>query len=362
MEFALSEDQRLLQSSIMGVLSSSSSLDEVRKVAAGENGVSRAISAALGEMGTAQLLMPETHGGLGLSVLDAALVQEAIGAHVSPAVFLAGNAMAVEAFKHAASQAQQADWLPRIADGSVQIAAALTEHVARREGAGIAAENGVLTGKALFALEAETATHVLVCDSDGGLYLVDMKAEGVALRALETIDRTRTFSEIAFENAAGDALSGGANQGEACDRVVALGRVLLAADTLGAAQVMLDKAVEYAKERKQFGRVIGSFQAVKHMCAEMAAKLEPSRALVWHAAHLFDTEPDKATLMACLAKSHLSEVGTFIARTATEVHGGMGFTDLVGLHYWYKRIGVNRQLLGGPEQLRAEAARLQGWA
>ena len=141
---------------------------------------------------------------------------------------------------------------------------------------------------------------------------------------------------------------------------IALARLLVAADTLGTAQAMIDKAVAYSKERQQFGRVIGSFQAVKHMCAEMAAKLEPARALIWHAAHALDIGDAEGPMMANLAKAHLSEVGTFVARTATEVHGGMGFTDLVGLHYWYKRIGVNRQLLGSPEQARQTAAQLQG--
>jgi len=107
---------------------------------------------------------------------------------------------------------------------------------------------------------------------------------------------------------------------------------------------------------------VSSFQSVKHLCAEMAAHLEPARALVWHAAHAVDENMDEAAMMVCLAKSHLAEVGTFVARTATEVHGGMGFTDLVGLHYWFKRIGANRQLLGGPEKVREDAARLQGWA
>jgi alkylation response protein AidB-like acyl-CoA dehydrogenase len=138
------------------------------------------------------------------------------------------------------------------------------------------------------------------------------------------------------------------------------GRVMLAADTLGAAQEMLDQAVAYAKGRVQFGRPIASFQAVKHMCAEMAAALEPCRSLVWYAGHALDHLPEEASLMACHAKAHLSEVGTFVARTSTEVHGGMGFTDLVGLHYWFKRIGFNRQVLGGPQAVRAEAAALQG--
>jgi alkylation response protein AidB-like acyl-CoA dehydrogenase len=92
----------------------------------------------------------------------------------------------------------------------------------------------------------------------------------------------------------------------------------------------------------------------------MAAELEPCRAFVWYAGHALDSLPAEARLTACHAKAHLAEVGTFVARTATEVHGGMGFTDLVGLHYWFKRIGFNRQLLGTPERLRQEAAALQG--
>jgi len=139
------------------------------------------------------------------------------------------------------------------------------------------------------------------------------------------------------------------------------GRVMLAADTLGAAQNMINQAVAYAKQREQFNRPIASFQAVKHMCAEMAASLEPCRAMVWYAGHALDNVPEEARLMACHAKAHLSEVGQFVAKTATEVHGGMGFTDLLGLHYWFKRIGFNRQMLGAPELVREEAAQVQNW-
>jgi alkylation response protein AidB-like acyl-CoA dehydrogenase len=98
------------------------------------------------------------------------------------------------------------------------------------------------------------------------------------------------------------------------------------------------------------------------MCAEMAAALEPCRALVWYAGHALDALPAEASVTACHAKAHVSEVGTRVARTATEVHGGMGFTDLVGLHYWFKRIGFNRQMLGGPRAAREDAARLQALA
>ena len=144
--------------------------------------------------------------------------------------------------------------------------------------------------------------------------------------------------------------------------MVDAGRVAVAADLLGAAERCLEKAVEYAKQREQFGRLIGSFQAVKHMCAEMAAELEPARSLVWYAAHAWTELPGEASLMAAHAKAHLAEIATEIARTATEVHGGIGFTDDHDLHLWFKRVGLDRQLLGGPALLREHAARLQGWA
>jgi alkylation response protein AidB-like acyl-CoA dehydrogenase len=176
--------------------------------------------------------------------------------------------------------------------------------------------------------------------------------------ALPGIDATRRLSELTFKGRAAEALA----SNQALERLRDAAWVMLAADTLGACQAMLDKAVEYAKERKQFGRTIGSFQAVKHLCAEMAAELEPARALVWYAAYAFDNAPDEAPLMAAHAKAHTSEIGRFIARTATEVHGGIGMTDLLGLHYWFKRIGQNRQLLGGPEKVREIAARMQGLA
>jgi alkylation response protein AidB-like acyl-CoA dehydrogenase len=142
-------------------------------------------------------------------------------------------------------------------------------------------------------------------------------------------------------------------------RMLDAGRIALAADTLGACDSMIEQAVAYAGERKQFGRSIGSFQAVKHMCAEMVAEVEPSRSLLWYAAHSFDALPDEAPLMACHALAHISEIGREIASIATQVHGGIGWTDEQNLHFWFKRIGVARHLLGGPEFLRNRAAELQ---
>lgn len=356
MEFALSEDQRMLRASVHGFLETTAPLDAVRKAAAGDASVPIAISGGLLELGVGQAVIPEANGGLGLGLLDVALIQEALGAAVAPARFM-GGVMAAIGLGAVSDEALKAEWLGKLASGEVAFGVAIAERAGSREGAGVAAKDGKLSGRSLFALDTAAATHLLVCDRDGGLHIIEA---GAARRTvLQTIDRTRDFAELEFDGAPAIALGEG---GAAADRMLSAGRLLIAADTLGAAKTMLEKAVDYAKERKQFNRVIGSFQSVKHLCAEMAAQFEPARALVWHAAYAFDTDDSEAELMICLAKAHLAEVGTFIARTSTEVHGGMGFTDLLGLHYWFKRIGANRQLLGGPELVRAEAAALQGWS
>lgn len=346
MEFALSQEHRLLQDSLRSVLGQAGDLASIRKIAAGDAGAAAALDQALEAFGLSALKVPEAQGGLGLGCLEACLVQEMIGAHVAPSRFLP-DALAASVF------ADQPDLLGAIAAGEVRFALAISELFSRRGGAGADLSEGRLNGTSLMVHALPGATHILLADRDGGLHCI--RSEQAQMRVMTTIDTTRTFHEIRLENAQ-------AQLSRPCPPLVpALARLLLAADTLGAAQAMIEKAVSYAGERQQFGRVIGSFQAVKHMCAEMAAGLEPCRALVWYAAHALDTRSPEAPVLACHAKAHVSEIGTFIARTATEVHGGMGFTDLLGLHYWFKRIGFNRQLLGGPQAVRADAARLRGY-
>ncbi|MAB14748.1 acyl-CoA dehydrogenase family protein [Parvibaculum sp.] len=361
MEFGLSEDQRMLQDSLNGTLERVCPLERVRKAAEGGEAMADDVWTALTELGVPGMIVPEAQGGLGLALLDAALVSEMLGRHVAPVPFIATAVMAPAALMRAGSMAQQEEWLPKLASGEVVASVAIAEKVSgAREDAGVTASGGKLNGKAWFAMDFGEAGLFIVADMDGGLHLVKGDAKGLARVGLTRIDLTRSLGEWQFDDVEAEPLSG--------DTVGALnamrdaGRIMLAADTLGTGWMMIDKAVAYAKERKQFGRVIGSFQAVKHMCAEMAAELEPCRSLVWYAAHAFDEMPEEGPLMAAHAKSLTSDVGRFVARTATEVHGGMGFTDLLGLHYWFKRIGLNRQLLGAPERVRREAAVMQGWA
>ncbi|NNC72914.1 MAG: acyl-CoA/acyl-ACP dehydrogenase [Sphingomonadaceae bacterium] len=361
MQFALSDDQRMLQDTLRGFVADKVPLDAVRKATDGDSAVAEAIGAGLAELGLPALLVPEGHGGLGLGLVEAAVAQEALGGAVSPAGFT-GSALAAIGIAAAGNEAQQTELLPAIASGAARYAIALAERTGVRDGTGVSSKDGTLNGTALFALDADRATHLLIATSDGALHFLPVDGDGVEAIALTTIDGTRPATEFAFANAPATPLSGENQPGAAADRIVAAARLLIAADTLGASQHMLEAAVDYAGQREQFGRVIASFQAVKHLCAEMAAKIECARALVWHAAYAFNSGDAEAPVMACLAKAHLAEVGTFVARTATEVHGGMGFTDLLGLHFWFKRIGANRQLMGGPERVRAEAAKMQGWA
>ena len=357
MDFSLTEDQRMMQEGLNRTLAQAASLDRVRRFAGDPGDRGADVWAALTDFGLPGIVIPEEYGGLGLTLLDAALMSEALGGAVTPVPFL-GAVLAPLALRLAGSSEQQGKWLPKLASGEVTAAVAISEAVAGgRDGAGVTASGGQLTGRALFVPGGLGADLLIVADTGGALHLVDGKASGLTREIMIGIDLTRRMAELTFDQVAAEPLAGGPG---VLARLRDAGWVLLAADTLGACDVMIEKAVAYAKERRQFGRVIGSFQAVKHMCAEMAAELEPCRSLVWYAGYAFDAAPEESSLVAAHAKAHLSEVSRFIARTSTEVHGGMGITDLLGLHFWFKRVGLNRQLLGGPERVRALAAQMQG--
>ena len=360
MEFALTSDQVQMQDSLDRTLERIAPLDRVREIAAQDLPVADDVRTALAELGAPAVLVPEAYGGLGLGVLDAALLAEMLGRHTACAPWI-GPVLASVALSLSGSEAQKTAWLPRIASGEVSLGVAISEAAsgARRD-AGVSCSGARLTGKALFVLDFHGAEAFVVADRAGGLHLVAADAAGLTRVALTSIDRTRSIGELDFDNVAAEPLSAGDPKATLA-RLRDIGRVLLAADTLGAAQKMIERSVAYSKDRQQFGRVIGSFQAVKHLCAEMAAELEPCRALIWYAAYAQDALPEEATLTAAHAKAHLGEVGRFVARTATEVHGGIGITDLLGLHFAFKRIGLDRQLLGSPERARRDAAVAQGF-
>jgi len=361
MEFGLSAEQMMLQESLNRYLSQHAGLARTRAFSANRESRATDVLEGLANLGISGLIIPEEFGGVGLSLLDAALVAECLGNHVTSAPFVGSQVAAPLLILKCGSPEQKTRWLTDVASGQSLVGVALSELTGARAGAGVTTDGRTLTGRALFPLDFEADAY-LVVDDQKAIHWVDASAEGLERTLLSTIDVTRPTGELVFSQVKSEKLEWVADTRSALQAVVDAARVMLAADTLGAAQAMLDQAVVYARERQQFGRAIGSFQAVKHMCAEMAAALEPCRAMVWYAAHALEHLPDESSVVACLTKAHLAEVGTFVAKTATEVHGGMGFTDLVGLHYWFKRIGFNRQCLGNPNLVRHQAAVLQGLA
>jgi len=353
MDFGLSEEQTLLQSSVNRFLANKVSLDKVRQFTK-KGDANNEIWSGLCDMGLGGILIPEELDGVGLSGMDACIVAECLGFHTTPCSYLSTSVMAPLALL--AAQKRE-DLLAAIATGQHQFGVAFSDAIGNRAGSSLKWDGKLLNGSTLFVLDCDADTY-LVATREKHLLIVPSNAKGLEKKSIPNIDKTRPLGALSFDHTPADLLS---EDPAVFHEVLDAGRIMLAADTLGAAQNMLDQAVLYAGQREQFNRVIASFQAVKHMCAEMLASLEPSRAMVWYAGHTISDAKSEVRLTACHTKAHLSEVGQFVAKTSTEVHGGMGFTDLVGLHYWFKRIGYNRQMLGGPELLREEAAMIQGF-
>ena len=362
MYFGLSEDQIFFQENVSKFLEDQANLDVIRAITEGDAGeTQKEINSGLVNLGLSALLIPEEFGGLGLDLLFATAVSQSLGGGIAPISYTGSFVMAPLAISHGGSKKQKEEYLTKMSENSIRFGVGFSEYIGARDGSAIEIKNNKISGRALFVLDAKDASHLMFADNSGVIGIVASDSPGVEIIQLTAVDKTRSYSEVKLDNVDVDVLKLTISSNNAINKSIDGGRIILAADSIGASQRLIDKAVEYSKERKQFGRVIGSFQAVKHMCAEMTSDLEPCYAMVWHAAHCFDNFPGDARLMACHAKSHVSDISKVIAKKATEVHGGMGFTDLMGVHYWFKRIGVNRQALGAPEVVREEAAKLQNF-
>lgn len=359
MEFGLSDEQRMLADSIRRFADERVDGERLKTLVDGGDTANAELLRGLAELGAFGILTPEEHGGSGMTLLDACLVQQALGRNAVPVPFTASAILAPLALRASGDAAAQ--WLPLLASGERRLGVGLSETAGKRSGTGITVAQDTASGVARFVIDGQGADAWILATEDHGLILVEAGAQDAECIALTTIDHSRSVAEVHLKRTPCTTLVAPGSHAATVGQLLAAGRVALAFDSLGAAERMLDRAVAYALERKQFGRVIASFQAVKHLCAEMAAEIEPCHSLLWYAAYAAEAYPEEFELMACHAKAHMGEVGQFVARTATEVHGGMGFTHEMGLHYFFKRIGLNRQLLGNPDQVRQHAAALQGW-
>ena len=270
MDFGLSEEQRLLQDTVRRLLDEAYPTTRAREISDTADAHDAALHAQLAELGAFGTLVPEAYGGNGLSFLDAMLVAEELGRAAAPGAFVSTGVIAVTALRESGNEPLAKELLPEIAAGRTRIGVGLAECYAIRDGAGLRLERGRLEGTALFALDALGADRLLA-HCAGGLALVSASSPGVEVIALDSVDRTRRIAELRMHGVEPVALL------EGTPRVLAAGRLALSFDLLGCCTRALELALAYAGERKQFGRVIGSFQAVKHMLSEIAAALEPAR-------------------------------------------------------------------------------------
>lgn len=361
MDFGLSGEQRQLKDTLRRFLAERCPSTRVREVMESDDGHDRELWKGLAELGVGAILIAEEHGGLGGELLDAALVAEELGYAAAPGPMLA-TTMATAAVVEGADLAAKQRWLGHLAAGESIATVAIGEDGSewRPEHLRTQATHGRLSGAKTLVPYASLADFMVVAASDAegpGLWLVDGSAAGLELCTLEVNDRTRRLDAVTFSEVEATKLGGG----ELLDRVLAAGSVLIAADAYGGASRCLEMTRSYVLEREQFGRVIGSFQAVKHQLADMVAELEPSLSLWWYSAHAFDHIKDQAPRHAAMAKAHLSGVFENIVRQATELHGGIGFTWEFDLHLWFRRALFDRSFLGDAAQLRARAAQLANW-
>jgi len=362
MYFGLSEEQQFFQNSIARFLENKTTVENIRQYARGDSEkFADEIHNGLIELGINNLMIPESYGGLGLDLLYATAVSESLGAYIAPVPYIGSYIMTPMAIMLAGSRDQKEKYLHAISNNEMHFGFGVTEYIAPRENAEIILNNKTASGRALFVMDGLNATHYILTTKSGTIFIINANDPNLQIVQLTTVDKTKDVSELILNSCQVEVLQKSVNDTSIIDKVIDAGRIMVAADSLGASQSMIDKSVNYSKERIQFGRVIGSFQAVKHMCAEMTANIQPCYSMVWYAAHCHDYIQEESRLMATHTKAHVSEVASFIAKTSTEVHGGMGFTDELGLHYWFKRIGLNRQILGGVEVNREEAATVQNF-
>lgn len=356
MKFALNDIQAMLQDQAGRLLADHGSHERLQAIVDGASAADEGLWDALRDMGLAGLLLPEAVGGVGLGLVEAALISEMIGRHAMPTP-LFGH-WAATSILASAQDERIAALLPAMASGERLCTVAFGEAENRwlpSEWQCVLAGDR-LTGTKLFVPGAAEAGLVLVGVAGGAMALVDLAAPGVTIEAMDGVDRTRPMSRIRFEEAAAIALDGAAAQ-RAFDATL----ILLAADAFGGASRAIDLTVDYLKTREQFGTVIGRFQAVKHQIANVATQIEPCRALYWYAAYAFDHVPTEASAMAALAKAHISDRFLQAARDCVELHGGIGYTWEYDLHIWLKRAMVDFAWAGAPDVHRLRYADATGW-
>jgi alkylation response protein AidB-like acyl-CoA dehydrogenase len=369
MMFGVSEEQQELRSSVKRFLADRAPIALVRELMDAGEFDAQVWAQAGSQLGLQGLAVPEEYGGAGFTFAEQAIVLEELGAALYGGPYLASAVLAAQALLASADEAARAKLLPGIASGETIAALAFTEDdgswdpAAIRLAASRSGDGWVLDGHKSFVLDGARAGLILAVAQtpDGlGLFAVDGAVSGLTAAVLPTLDQTRQLARLVFEAVPAELVGTAGEGGAVLDKVLDVAAIALAAEQLGGAQRALDITVAYTKERHQFGRPIGSFQALKHRMADLLLEVESLRSAVVYAAVAVAEGSDEVPVVASLVKAYASEVFFHVTAEMIQMHGGIGFTWEHDAHLYFKRAKSSELFLGDAPYHRERLAQRIG--
>ena len=379
MAMVLSEEAGMLKDAAKGFLADSAPVSQLRRLRDEENtdGFDRSTWKEMAEMGWTSVLVPEEHGGVAMGHVAAGVIAEEMGRTLTASPYLSTAIMGATALSRFGSDAQKGDWLPRIAAGEAITAIAVDEgrkhnplHVttkAERSGNGFK-----LTGSKSFVAEGHIADMLIVSARTAGgdteeegisLFLVPQNAAGLKVDRTSMVDsRNSARIELDGVDVDADALLGEVDAGyKPLEGILDAGRAGLSAEMSGSAQECLHQTVEYLKERKQFGEIIGTYQGLQHRAAHLYSEIELGKSIVLKTLQTLDMAPDHAAMMVSAAKSKMGQVTQLAAQESIQMHGGIGMTDEYDIGFFIKRVRVAEALFGDANYHTDKFARMRNY-
>jgi len=379
MALVLTEEQSMLRDSARGLISDKAPVSHLRQLRDSKDttGFSRDLWKAFAEMGFCGLLVPENFGGSGLGCVEAGVVMEEIGRTLMPSPFLSTAVLAASAIARGGSEAQKSAHLPKISNGALLAALAVDEGAKHRplqtSLQAVRAGNGFkLSGAKAFVVDGHTADLLIVAARTGGaagdrngltLFLVDPKSKGLAVERTVMVD-AHNAARIEFSNVEvnADGVLGEVDQGGALlEGVLNIGRGAVASEMVGLSEEVFGRTVTYLKERKQFGKLIGEFQALQHRAAELYVDIEITRAAVLKALQALDGDFEHAGAAVAVAKAKAGTTATLAVQEGVQMHGGMGMTNQFDIGFFMKRARVCQELFGDSNYHADQLARMKSY-
>ena len=358
MNFAFSEEQEELRTAVRRFLQEKSPETEVRRLMETEDGYDPAVwSQMADQLGLQSITVPEEYGGSGFSYVELIVILEEMGSALLCAPYFATVALAANALLTSGDDSAKKDLLPGLASGETIGTLAITEDNGRWDFEGIALQasgsggSWTLDGHKSFVIDGHMANLILVAartPAGLSLFAVEGGASGLTRTALPTMDQTRKQARLVFESTPARLIGTDGGAADSLTKTLDLAAVALAAEQVGGAQHCLDSSVDYAKNRIQFGRPIGSFQAIKHKCADMLLEVESAKSAAYYAGWAAAEDSDELPVVASLAKSYCSEAYFHAAAENIQIHGGIGFTWEHDAHLYFKRAKSSELLFGDP--------------